>query len=79
MRPLTTFPHYTLDQYVTPASSSQKVRMGASALFSALNALPWEGDEEDEESLSDEEDERPRRKMGATVVPQRAQRPKGRY
>ena len=40
--------------------------MGASALISALNALPWEGEESDRPS-SDEEDVRPR-KRSATLA-----------
>lgn len=50
-----------------------QVRMGASALMSALNALPWE-DEEDNGSSSDsseDEESRPSR-TGATAT-----RPKG--
>ena len=39
--------------------------MGASALFSALNALPWEGEED---SSSDDDDDRPRSKMGAPLM-----------
>jgi hypothetical protein len=54
-------------------SFRRKVRMGASALVSALNALPWEG--EDEESSSSEDEEAPRRRMGASMAPRRTFRP----
>ena len=61
--------------------------MGASALFSALNALPWQGEESDASS-SDEDVARPPRnrdtkgdkgKMGASIKPDTVQRPKGEY
>jgi hypothetical protein len=51
--------------------------MGASALVSALNALPWEG--EDEESSSSEGEEAPRRRMGASMAPRRTLRPKSKW
>jgi len=52
----------------------QKVRMGASALMSALNALPWD---DEEESSSGGEDGRHRRKMRGSVMPEKVQGPKG--
>jgi len=39
--------------------SCKQVRMGTSALVSALNALPWEGDEEGSDSSEDDEPSRP--------------------
>ena len=51
--------------------------MGASALMSALNALPWEG-EEDSSSSSDDEAEQGRdRGMGGSMRQTRDDRPKG--
>lgn len=51
--------------------------MGASALMSALNALPWEDDEGDSSGSDEEESERPSGRMGQSVVAQPRQRPKG--
>lgn len=52
--------------------------MGASALFSALNAIPW--DDGDSESSSDEEDSRqkgrPNQRMSASGGPPTVSRPK---
>lgn len=52
-----------------------EVRMGASALMSALNALPWEGDEDG--NSSDEEDERPERQQTGQSAQAIPGRPKG--
>ena len=59
------------------SSSRQKIRMGASALMSALNAIPWEDDEDDDGSSSDEDDNRDFKRMGGSIMPQKASRPKG--
>ena len=48
--------------------------MGASALVSVLNAVPWE-DEDD--NSSDEEDERQHRRIGGSLAHQKVERPKG--
>ena len=57
--------------------------MGASALISALNAIPWEG-EESEESDDEEPDEEPDEEdMPVGLIPPPArvdqQRPKGEF
>lgn len=49
--------------------------MGASALMSALNAIPW--DDEENSSSDEEEESRHRRKMGGSVKETKAERPKG--
>lgn len=62
-----------------------QIRMGASALFSALNALPWEnddGDSSDSDGIDDDEDDdesaqsAAHQRMGKSLSPQRAERPK---
>ncbi|KAK4684673.1 hypothetical protein P7C73_g5496, partial [Tremellales sp. Uapishka_1] len=52
----------------------QKIRMGTSALISALNALPWEGEEGD--SSGDEDDVVANPKMGGSMTEHETSRPK---
>jgi hypothetical protein len=52
----------------------QKIRIGASALVSALHALPWEGSDEEGSSSEDEEAASTQR-MGVSAMHDRRSRP----
>lgn len=51
--------------------------MGASALVSALNALPWDEESEGSSSSSDEDEGVPQRGQGPARTVSRSSRPKG--
>jgi hypothetical protein len=54
--------------------------MGTSALVSALNAIPWEGDENSDSSEDEDEyQEKHTAKMGQSVEPVPTTRPKGKF
>lgn len=60
----------------TPPASVhvQQIRMGASALVSALNALPWEEDDESDDGEDDDEFMEPARGSSSAMY-ERKQRP----